>query len=84
MRLVKESMERGHEAWKYGSLEPWRVLQAQEREEEGDDGEEVCLMDQVYSKYSMVGRAKRSIARGLDVIDSLGIKFKLPFVRLEK
>lgn len=81
MRLVQRSTEQGHEAWKFGSLEPWRVLQAQEQ---GEEGEDVCLMDQVYRKYSLVGRATRSIARGLDVIDSLGIEFKLASVRLEK
>lgn len=50
MRLVQESMEPDHEAWKFGSLEPWRVLQVQEQEED------VCLMDQVYSKYGRYSR----------------------------
>jgi hypothetical protein len=68
-----------------GSLEVWnRGGCCRRRNKEKREKMYVCLMDQVYRKYSLVGRATRSIARGLDVIDSLGIEFKLASVRLEK
>lgn len=53
MRLVKGSMEPGLEAWKFGSLEPWRVLHAQEQERE-----KTCMPDGpgVYSKYRIIGQ----------------------------